>query len=135
MDPMDEKKDVKKLPMSSTKQEMLDAYGALLKQLQEKQAGELKPEKKIEEKKAKEAVQVAESLTSESVAKEINNLKLDINKMLTQLSDSLDGEVHKFLTNQKAIAVKNVEGASNTNSLANLQQLLGEQIRKQTLEK
>jgi len=132
---MDEKKDVKKLPMSSTKQEMLDAYGALLKQLQEKQAGELKPEKKIEEKKAKEAVQVAESLTSESVAKEINNLKLDINKMLTQLSDSLDGEVHKFLTNQKAIAVKNVEGASNTNSLANLQQLLGEQIRKQTLEK
>lgn len=106
---MDEKKDVKKLSMSSTKQEMLDAYGALLKQLQEKQAGELKPEKKIEEKKTKEAVQVAESLTAESVAKEINSLKLDVNKMLTQLSDQLDGEVHRFQAVQSAIAAKEKE--------------------------
>jgi hypothetical protein len=103
---MDEKKDVKKLAMTSTKQEMLDAYNLLLKQLQEKQAGELKPERKIEEKKTKEAVQVAESLTSESVAKEINNLKLDVNKMLTQLYDRLDDEVNKFLAIQNAIAAK-----------------------------
>jgi len=106
---MDEKKDVKKLSMSSTKQEMLSAYDALLKQLQEKQAGELKPEKKIEEKKTKETVQVAESLTSESVAKEINALKLDVNKMLTQLSDGLDGEVNKFSAVQNAIAAKERE--------------------------
>jgi len=106
---MDEKKDVKKLSMSSTKQEMLNAYDTLLKQLQEKQAGELKPEKKIEEKKTKEAVQVAEVLTSESVAKEINNLKLDVNKMLVQLSDGLDGEVNKFLAIQNAIAAKEKE--------------------------
>jgi hypothetical protein len=33
---MDEKKEVKRLSMTSTKQEMLDAYGTLLKQLQEK---------------------------------------------------------------------------------------------------
>ena len=33
------------------------------------------------------------------------------------------------------IAVKTVEGASNSKSVANLQQLLGEQIRKQTQEK
>jgi len=106
---MDEKKDVKKLSMSSTKQEMLNAYDSLLKQLQEKQAGELKPEKKIEEKKTKEAVQVAESLTAESVAKEINSLKLDVNRMLTQLSDGLDGEVNKFLAVQNAIAAKERE--------------------------
>ncbi len=36
---MDEKKDVKKLAMTNTKQEMLDAYNTVLKQLQEKQAG------------------------------------------------------------------------------------------------
>jgi len=106
---MEEKKDVKKLSMSSTKQEMLSAYDALLKQLQEKQAGELKPEKKIEEKKTKETVQVAESLTSESVAKEINALKLDVNKMLTQLSDGLDGEVNKFSAVQNAIVAKERE--------------------------
>ena len=50
---MEEKKDSKKLSMTSTKQEMLDSYNSLLKQLQEKQSGELKPEKKIEEKKRK----------------------------------------------------------------------------------
>jgi len=32
-------------------------------------------------------------------------------------------------------AVKTVEGASNTKCLTNLQQLLGEQIRKQAAEK
>ena len=45
--------------MTSTKQEMLDAYHAVLKQVQEKDAAELKPEKKLEEKKHQEAVQVA----------------------------------------------------------------------------
>ena len=103
---MDENKDVKKLAMTNTKQEMLDAYNTLLKQLQEKQAGELRPEKKMEEKKTKEAVAVAESLGSESVAKEINNLKLDVNKMLTQLYDRLDAEVNKFMMIQNAIAAK-----------------------------
>lgn len=103
---MEEKKEIKKLSMTSTKQEMLDAYSTLLKQLQEKQAGELKPEKKVEEKKTKEAVQVAEALTAEGVSREISNLKIDINKMLTQLSEKLEDEVQKFLAVQNAIAAK-----------------------------
>ena len=103
---MDEKKEAKKLAMTNTKQEMLDAYNTLLKQLQERQAVELRPEKKMEEKKTKEAVLVAESLGSEHVAKEINNLKLDVNKMLTQLYDRLDAEVQKFQAIQNAIAAK-----------------------------
>jgi len=45
------KMEPKKVSMSSTKQEMLNAYNALLKQLQEKDETELKPEKRIEEKK------------------------------------------------------------------------------------
>ena len=80
---MDEKKEQKKLTMTNTKQEMLQAYNTLLKELEEKQAGELKPEKKIEEKKNKEAVQVAASLTTEGVGKEIAELKLEIGKTLT----------------------------------------------------
>jgi hypothetical protein len=106
---MQEKKEPQKLSMTSTKQEMIEAYNVLLKQLQEKQSGELKPEKKIEEKKNREAVQIAESLTSEGVAKEIANLKLDIGKMLTQLSDRLEGEVSKFAAIQSAIAAKEKE--------------------------
>ncbi len=106
---MDDRKDTKKLSMASTKQEMLEAYNLLLKQLQEKQAAELKPEKKIEEKKTKEAVQTAESLTAEGVSREINNLKIDIGKMLTQIADRLDTEVNKFAAVQQAIAAKERE--------------------------
>jgi hypothetical protein len=106
---MEEKKDPKKLSMTSTKQEMLDSYNSLLKQLQEKQSGELKPERQIEEKKTKETVQIAESLTSEGVSREINNLKIDVGKMLTQIADRLDGEVKKFLAVQQAIASKEKE--------------------------
>jgi hypothetical protein len=103
---MDEKKDRKKLTATNTKQEMLQAYNALLKELEEKREGELKPEKKIEEKKAKEAVQVAGSLTTEGVAKEIANLKIEIGKTLTRISDQLEGEVNRFVAVRNAVTVK-----------------------------
>jgi len=106
---MEEKKEMKKLSMSSTKQEMLEAYNALLRKIQEKREGELKPEKKIEEKKTQEAVRVAESLTVEGVAKEIGDLKLDIGKMLSQITDWLEGEVNKFIAIRNAIAAKEKE--------------------------
>jgi len=99
----------KKLSMSSTKKEMMDAYNALLKQLKEKREAELKPEKIIEEKKKKEVVQVAESSSSEGVVTEISNLKLGIGKMLTQISDGLEDEVDKFRKIEGAIKVKEEE--------------------------
>ncbi|MDY6855105.1 MAG: hypothetical protein SWO11_10445 [Thermodesulfobacteriota bacterium] len=74
--------------MSNTKQEMLHAYNDLLKQMQKKEKTKLKPEKKI-----KEIVNVADSVSSEGVVKGISNLKLEMEKMLTQISDRLEGEV------------------------------------------
>ncbi|MEN6319177.1 MAG: hypothetical protein ABFD82_10540 [Syntrophaceae bacterium] len=106
---MEEKKEAKKLSMSSTKQEMLEAYNFLLTKLQEKREGELKPEKKLEEKKTNEAVRVAESLTVEGLAKEISNLKLDIGKMLSLITDRMEGEVNKFVAIRNAIAAKEKE--------------------------
>lgn len=106
---MDGKKDHKKLTPTNTKQEMLQAYNTLLKELEEKQLGELKPEKKIEEKKTKEAVQAAESLTTEGVGKEIANLKLEIGKTLTRISDQLEGEVNRFVAIRNAISAKEKE--------------------------
>ena len=44
----------KKMSMSNTKQELLEAYDSVVKDLQEKRAAELKPERNLEEKKAKE---------------------------------------------------------------------------------
>lgn len=106
---MEGKKDSKKLTLTSTKQEMLQAYNTLLKELEARQEGELKPEKKIEEKKTKEAVQVAESLTAEKVGKEIASLKLEIGKTLTGISDQMEGEVSRFIAIRSAIGAKEKE--------------------------
>jgi hypothetical protein len=88
---------------------MLEAYNVALKQLEAQREAELKPEKKIEEKKAKEVIQVAESLSSEGVAKEISNLKIETSKTLAQISDRLEEEVNKFRAIQNAIALKEKE--------------------------
>jgi hypothetical protein len=107
---MEEKKvQPKKLSLSNTKQEMMEAYHSLLKQMDEKKEAELKPEKKIEEKKAREVVQVADALSSEGVVKEISTLKIETGKMLTQIGDKLEEEVNKFKAIQNAIALKEKE--------------------------
>jgi hypothetical protein len=107
---MEEKKlQPKKLSLSNTKQEMLEAYNVVLKQLEAQKEAELKPEKKIEERKSKEVIQVAESLSSEGVAKEISNLKIETSKTLAQISDRLEEEVNKFRAIQNAITLKQKE--------------------------
>ena len=107
---MEEKKfQPKKLTVSNTKQEMLEAYTAILKQLEVQREAELKPEKKLEEKKAKEVIQVAESLSSEGVARGISTLKIEAGKMLAQISDRLEEEISKFKAVQSAIAIKEKE--------------------------
>ncbi|OIP34774.1 MAG: hypothetical protein COW04_11975 [Deltaproteobacteria bacterium CG12_big_fil_rev_8_21_14_0_65_43_10] len=106
---VDKKVEPKEISMSNTKQEMLATYNALLKQLHEKEEAEPKPEKKMEEKKMKEVVAVADSLSSEGVVKGISSLKLEVGKMLTQISDRLEEEVNKFKGIQKAIEIKEGE--------------------------
>ena len=107
---MEEKKfQPKKLSLSNTKQEMLEAYNVVLKQLEAQREAEMKPEKRIEEKKAKEVIQIAESLSTEGVAKEISNLKIEASKTLAQISDRLEEEVNKFRAIQSAILLKEKE--------------------------
>ncbi len=43
------------------------------------------------------------------MAREINNLKIDVGKLLTKIADDLDGEVNKFAAIQQAIAAKERE--------------------------
>ncbi|MCK4728532.1 MAG: hypothetical protein KAT27_06395 [Desulfobacterales bacterium] len=105
----DKKLQPQKLSMASTKREMLEAYNAVLKQLQEQRESELRPERKLEEKREKEVVEVADSLSSEGVVKGISNLKVETGKMLTQISDKLEEEVNKFRGIQKAIEIKENE--------------------------
>ena len=99
----------KKLSSSNTKQEMLEAYSAVVKQLQAQKEVELKPEKKLEEKKAKEVIQVADSLSSEGIARETSTLKIETGKMLAQISDRMEEEINRYKTIQNAVALKEKE--------------------------
>jgi hypothetical protein len=105
----EKKQQAKKISLSNTKKEMLQAYNDLLKQLEEKSASELKPEKKIEEKKKKEIIEKAGAISSDGVGKSINDLKLEIGTMLSQLSDRLEEEVQKYRDIQQAIEMKDRE--------------------------
>lgn len=106
---MTDKTTTKKVSMGSTKQEMIEAYNTVLKQLQEKEKNELKPEDKIERIKSKETVQTADALSSEGISKEIGSLKLEIGKMLTQISDRLEEEVNKYSKIKEAIRIQDNE--------------------------
>lgn len=103
---MTQEKDVS---TSNTKREILDAYDALKKSLEEKSKLELKPEKRIEEKKVKEVVQVANSLSSEGAVRSIDSLKMELGKMLSELSEKLENAANQYNDIKKAIEVKEKE--------------------------
>ncbi len=97
------------LKMTNTKKEMLAAYNELLKKMEEKEGEQVTPEKRSEEKRSKEVVETASSLTTEGVVQGISGLKFEIGKLLTEISDKLENEVKRFGDIQSAIAVKEEE--------------------------
>jgi hypothetical protein len=107
---MDTKKiEPKKLSTSHTKQEMLDAYNIVVKQLKEKEENELRPEKRVEQKKTEEAVQVAQAVSTDSIATQIATLKTEVGKALSQISDKLEAEADKLAKVQQAVVIKEKE--------------------------
>jgi hypothetical protein len=68
---------------------MLEAYQVLAKQLEDKRAAELAPERRLEEKRAEEAVKVAAAVEPEGIDREIGQLKAEIGKFLAEISDRL----------------------------------------------
>lgn len=103
------KSQAKKISPTSTKQEVLEAYSTLLQEIQEKKESELKPEEKREEKKVKEALQVADSLSTEGVVQKIGGLKQEIGKMLSQIAENLEEEVNRLEGMKKAIQFRERE--------------------------
>jgi len=103
------KSDVPKISMSSTKKEMIAAYDEVLKQLEEKEQTELRPEKVKEEKRKQEAVGTAEDVAAEDIGSKVSALKLDISKMLTETSDKLETEVSNYQKVKEAVEVKSSE--------------------------
>jgi hypothetical protein len=99
----------KKLSDKNTKQEMLEAYQTLAKQLEEKRAADLAPERRMEEKHTEEALKVATTVDPEGIDRDIGALKSEIGKMLAVVSDRLAAESVKFRGVQKAVASKERE--------------------------
>lgn len=93
----------------STKQELLDTYQTLTKDLAEKRAAELNPERQLQEKKAEEALRTASALAPEGIDREIGNLKSDIGRMLAELSEKLAAEAARFKSLQQAVEAKERE--------------------------
>lgn len=105
----DEEFKPRKMTMSNTKQEMLKAYNEVVKQLREKREAQLKPQETIEEKTINKAVEVADSLSMEGIVQQAGSLKAEVGKLLSQLSDKLEGEVSKYRQVKKAVEAKENE--------------------------
>ncbi|MBE7499631.1 MAG: hypothetical protein HS113_04855 [Verrucomicrobiales bacterium] len=93
----------------STKQELLDTYQTLTKELAEKRAAELNPERQLQERKAEEALKTASALAPEGIDREIGSLKSDIGRMLAELSEKLAAEAARFKNLQQAVEAKERE--------------------------
>jgi DNA repair exonuclease SbcCD ATPase subunit len=99
----------KKMTMQNTKKEMLDAYQEVVQQLKEKQAAALKPEAEIAERRTQEAVEVTDTLSTEGIAQEVSSLRLEIGRLLSQLSDKLEEEVSRYRQVRVAVQARERE--------------------------
>ena len=103
------KSTTKKLTTSNTKQEMLDTYNELLKQMEAKRDAEAPPEKKIADKAVRQVIEAADALSGDAIIHKIGGLKAEVGKMLTTLSDQLEQEVGRYEAVKRAIAEKEQE--------------------------
>jgi hypothetical protein len=106
---MPERKAPRKLSATNTKQEMLETYNDLLKQLEAKREADALPEQKVAEKAARQVVATAESLSVETIIRDISGLKAEVGKMMSTLSDRLEQEVGRYDSVKRAIAEKELE--------------------------
>ena len=97
------------LSMKNTKQELLDAYRETLKELNEKEKVQLKPEQKLKERKEEGILKAVAGISADGVIQETNKLKQEIGGMLNKLTDRLAAEVNKFDQVQLAIEIKERE--------------------------
>jgi hypothetical protein len=106
---MAEKAAPKKRSEKSTKQELLESYTPLLEEMEQRRASELNPAKRLEERKADEAVKVAEGIGAEGMDRAIGALKSEIASALGEIGEKLTAEAVRFRSVQKAIEAKERE--------------------------
>jgi hypothetical protein len=105
----EKKAQAKKISPTSTKQDLLEAYNDLLQEVKETKEAELKPEEKREERKVKEVLDRADTLSAEGVAERIGGLKQEIGKMLSRIAENLEEEVGRLEGMKDAIRYREKE--------------------------
>lgn len=100
---------IPKITPKSTKQEMLDSYNMLLKQLEDKSQENLKPSEKMEEKKVKEVIETANKISTEGVVKKTTDLKYEFGVTLSKLSEELESQIAQYQIIKTAVENKRKE--------------------------
>lgn len=106
---MTEKNDTPNVSMSNTKKEMLDAYQATKKQLQEREKQTLDAEKARKQMEKKVAEATADAQASQDPLQRLYILKGDISRELTTLAEKLEQEIDSYRKVQSAVKEKNQE--------------------------
>jgi hypothetical protein len=91
----------KKLSTSNTKNEILEAYSELLKQVEDKKSGQPKEIKETEERE--KIVKGALAASKEGIINQIAGLKITLNSELEKIEESLVNESKKLAQVQEAI--------------------------------
>jgi len=134
----------RKISATSTKQEMLEAYTELARQLEEQRAAEMKPEAIIEEKAVKTTIETTDALSTEGITRDVSTLKAEMGRLLSGLSERLEDEVKKYQAVKGAVAAKETElqeiyeiqkSASTLTALLELQATKKEEFEQEMAER
>jgi hypothetical protein len=93
----------------SSRQAMTELVADTEKAVAQRKEAEAKPEERIAAKAVREAVAVADTLSSEGVVRLISELKSTMARTLTQISDRLEEEIGKYSQVCRAIVAKESE--------------------------
>ena len=93
----------------ASRKAMVELVSDTEKAVAERQEAEAKPEERLAAKEIREAVAVADALSSEDVVRSIGEMKSTIARTLAQLADRLEEEIGKYGQIRRAIAAKDAE--------------------------
>lgn len=125
------------LSTKNTKAEILEAYKALLKDVQQEKTNI--PKQIQEEKQKQETVKKVANITHDSIIEHVSELKLNLSKSLDNILSGLNSEFQKLEDIRAAIEVEKktledlYELSANTDSLATM--LLVQKEKKEAFEK
>jgi hypothetical protein len=88
---------------------VLKAYNDLAQEMEADRSNRQKPEERLREIAEENVVAAAEAIAAEGVAEKVAELKGEIAKMLSQLSERLETEVKKYDEVKKGIAIREKE--------------------------